>query len=80
MTATHETRAIAYLRRCNPKRNIRATGNGEFEMQSGPDNYGKTFWSRIAYIAMPHRLTSFQALLIDVTGDVDRIMLNMDAA
>jgi hypothetical protein len=72
-------RSLAYLRAANPKRNIRASANGDFEIESGPDHYGDTFWSRIAQIAEPNKLTQGRTLLIDVTGDKDRIMLDLDA-
>lgn len=72
-------RSLAYLRSCNPKRNIRQSGYNEtsIEMESGKDHYGITYWSEIAHIALPHKLTQGRTLLIDVTGDTDKIMLDL---
>ena len=68
---TINDRALAYLCQTYNGRNIRSDGAGGFEMESG------SFWSRIAYIASPSSMTEHQTLLIDVTGDSDRIMLTM---
>ena len=74
---TIDDRALAYLRQTYKDRNIRIAAQGEFEIESGANFYGDTFWSRIAYIANPNSMTGHQTLLIDVTGDSDRIMLTM---
>lgn len=68
---TIKDRALAYLCQTYKGRNIRMDEQGGFEIEIG------TFWSRIAYIASPSSMTGYQTLLIDVTGDSDRIMLNM---
>ena len=68
---TINDRALAYLRKTYKGRNIRIDARKGFEIESG------TFWSRIAYIASPSSMTGYQTLLIDVTGDSDRIMLTM---
>lgn len=68
---TISDRALAYLRQTYNGRNIRIDAHGGFEIESG------TFWTRIAYIANPSSMTGYQTLLIDVTGDSDRIMLTM---
>ncbi len=68
---TINDRALAYLCQTYKGRNIRTDAQGEFEIESG------TFWSRIAYIASPSSMTGYQTLLIDVTGDSERIMLTM---
>jgi hypothetical protein len=68
---TINDRAIAYLRQTFKGRNIRMDEQGGFEIESG------TSWGRIAYLASPSSMTGYQTLLIDVTGDSDRIMLTM---
>lgn len=74
---TINDRAFAYLRQTYKGRNIRSDGAGSFEMESGANFRGDTFWFRIAYIASLSSMTGHQTLLIDVTGDSDRIMLTM---
>ena len=68
---TINDRALAYLCQTYKGRNIRIDAQGGFEIESG------SLWSRIAYIATPSSMTGHQTLLIDVTGDSDRIMLAM---
>jgi hypothetical protein len=72
-----KTRAISYLHKVHAGRNIRSNSTGDFEIESGADHNGNTFWSRIAYIAQASSETSGQTLLIDVTGDTDSVMLIM---
>jgi len=74
---TINDRALAYLRQTYKGRNIRIDARVGFEMESGANFRGDTFWFRIAYIASPSSMTGHQTLLIDVTGDSDRIMLAM---
>ena len=74
---TINDRALAYLRQTYKGRNIRVDERGGFEMSNGANFRGDTFWFRIAYIASPSDLTEHQTLLVDVTGDRDRIMLIM---
>jgi hypothetical protein len=74
---TVNDRALAYLQKVYKGRNIRIDPQGEFEMESGADFHGNTFWSRIAYVTSPNSMTAHQTLLIDVTGDSDRVMLTM---
>ena len=68
---TINDRALAYLRQTYKGRNIRIAEEGGFEM-----DYSK-YWGRIAHIANPSSMNGYRTLLIDVTGDSDRIMLNM---
>ena len=68
---TINDRALAYLRKINKGRNIRIDAQGQFKIENG------AFWDRIAYIASPSSMTGYQTLLIDATGDSDRIMLTM---
>lgn len=78
MPASHQDRALAYLRACNPNRNIRVNvHNGNFEMESGSDFYGKTHWFDIASLSDP-KYTGGRFAIIDHTGDSDVIQKYLD--
>ena len=72
-------RAVTYLKKVYKGRNIRSTeyNEGTFEIESGKDHWGKTYWSEVAVISSPNPMNGNRTLLIDVTGDSQRIMLDM---
>lgn len=71
---TPATRALSYLKKVYGLRNIRTNENGGFDIESGADYRGETYWHEVAIIATPSELTDWKALLIDTTGDDQRIL------
>lgn len=69
-----ESRALAYIKACYTGRNVAMVRDREFEVESAPDHYGKTYFHRVAYIG---DMGEGKDWLVDVTGDEDRLMKYM---
>ena len=69
-----EKRSLDYIKSIYNNRTVRMVRDGDFEIESGPDHYGDTFFYRVAYIG---NRGEGKNCLVDCTGDEDKIMKYM---
>lgn len=72
MSVDVKSRALSYVRAAYKGRNIRVATYDDctFEMESGKDFSGKTYWFEVAYVGSMNG----KFFIVDKTGDIDTIL------